>query len=61
MQLATVRYQVATYSGTIQVNCNENDEDDHVIAKAKARLTREAGGYLPFGYEYFAVDERTDC
>jgi hypothetical protein len=26
--IATVKYQVATYSGEVQVNCNENDEDE---------------------------------
>jgi hypothetical protein len=33
--IATVKYQVATYSGEVQVNCNENDEDEYIIAKAK--------------------------
>jgi len=33
--IATVKYQVATYSGVVQVNCNENDDDEYIIAKAK--------------------------
>ena len=33
--MATVKYQIATYSGEVQVNCNENDEDEYIIAKAK--------------------------
>ncbi len=59
MQTATVKYQVATYSGTIEVMCNENDENDHVIAKAKQVLKRRSGP-LPFGYQHFEVTERRD-
>ena len=55
--VATVKYQVATYSGEVQVNCNENDEDEYIIAKAKRILTR-AGGFLPFGYESWKVVDR---
>ena len=33
--IATVKYQVATYSGEVQVNCDENDEDEYIIAKAQ--------------------------
>ena len=57
--IATVRYQVATYSGEVQVNCNENDEDEHIIAKAKKIVTQKAGGSLPFGYESWKVIERS--
>jgi hypothetical protein len=48
--IATVKYQVATYSGEVQVNCDENDEDEYIIAKAKRIVTQRAGGSLPFGY-----------
>jgi len=57
--IATVKYQVATYSGEIQVNCNENDTDEHIIAKAKRIVTQRAGGSLPFGYENWKVVERS--
>ena len=56
--IATVKYQVATYSGEVQVNCNENDAEEHIIAKAKRILTQRAGGSLPFGYERWKVVER---
>lgn len=59
MQTATVEYRVATYSGTVDVMCNENDEDDHIIEKAKQILRREAGS-LPFGYQHFEVVDRHD-
>lgn len=57
--LATVKYQVATYSGEVQVNCNENDEDEYIIAKAKRIVTQGAGGQLPFGYECWKVIGRS--
>lgn len=57
--IATVKYQVATYSGEIQVICNENDEDEHIIAKARRIVTQKAGGSLPFGYESWKVVERS--
>lgn len=56
--IATVKYQVATYSGEVQVNCNENDEDEYIIAKAKRIVTQRAGS-LPFGYESWKVVERS--
>lgn len=57
--LATVKYQVATYSGTIQVNCNEDDEDEVIIAKAKSQLQKNSGGSLPYGYQSFKIVERS--
>ena len=51
--IATVKYQVATYSGEVQVNCNENDEDEVIIVKQRA------GGSLPFGYESWKVVGRS--
>jgi hypothetical protein len=57
--IATVKYTVATYQGTIQVNCHPNDEDEQVIAKAKSILRQRVGGSLPYGYESWKVIERT--
>jgi len=59
IMLATVKYQVATYSGKIKVNCNENDEDEYIIAKAKKMVTQRSGGSLPFSYESWKVVERS--
>lgn len=59
MQTATVEYQVATYSGEVKVTCDENDENDVIIAMAKRQLVRESGGVaLPFGYQRFTVVNR---
>lgn len=57
--IATVKYQIATYSGEVQVNCNENDEDERIIALAKRIVTQRAGGSLPFGYESWRVVARS--
>jgi len=57
--IATVKYQVATYSGEIKVICNENDEEEYIIAKAKRILIQRLGGSLPFGYESWKVVERS--
>ncbi len=57
--LATVKYQIATYSGTVKVNCTENDGDEYIIAKAKRIVTHKAGGSLPFGYENWKVVGRS--
>jgi len=56
---AIVYYQIATYSGQVTVYYNDpNDENEHIIAKAKAELIRKTGE-LPSGYQSFRV-ERED-
>lgn len=58
-QLATVKYQIATYSGEVQVLCNEDDDNEVIIAKAKSSLKRKSSGVpLPFGYESFKIINR---
>lgn len=55
--LATVKYQIATYSGEIKVNCDPNDDNEIIIAKAKKILRNKVGGF-PLGYESWKVVER---
>ena len=52
--LATVKYQIATYSGDVVVNCSENDSEETIIAKAKSIL-RHRVGFFPFGYQSWKV------
>lgn len=52
MQKVTVKYQVSIYIGQVEVMCNENDKNEHIIAKAR-QILRRRGGALPFGYLYF--------
>lgn len=56
--IATVKYQIATYSGEVKVNCSEDDENEYIIAKAKKLLTQRSGGSLPYGYESWNVVSR---
>lgn len=59
MQTATVRYQVATYSSTIAIACDENDDTDDIVAMVKRQLVRESGGIsLPSGYQQFTIVSR---
>lgn len=51
---ATVKYQIATYNGTVLVPCRENDEDELIIAKAKSILRRKVGSF-PLGYESWKI------
>lgn len=57
-QTATVDYQIATYEGTVDVMCDENDDEDFIIAKAKRIVTRSSGGSLPYGYESWNISSR---
>lgn len=50
-----VRYQVATYSGSIFVTVDEDDDNEIIARKAEAKLRRESGGSLPLGYRNFQV------
>lgn len=54
---AIVKYQIATYSGEIEVLCDPDDDNDVIIAKAK-RILRNRAGTFPFGYESWIVVDR---
>lgn len=54
-----VHYQIATYSGTIDVRASVDAEHDHIVACAKAELRRRGGGAaLPFGAEWFRIERQ---
>lgn len=55
--IATVKYQIATYNGEIEVNCDPGDDNEYIISVAKASLRRKAG-HFPFGYESWKVINR---
>jgi hypothetical protein len=55
--IAKVKYQVANYSGTFSVNCNKNDDDEIIIAKAKRNLRIKTGPF-PLGYQSWKVISR---
>lgn len=57
MGIATIKYQHGTYSGTVTVQCNDNDDHETLIAKAKKHLFKNAHG-LSMCYESYKVVER---
>jgi hypothetical protein len=59
-QLATVKYQIGTYSGTRCVNCDSNDDKEWICNKAKAMIKREYPISMPMYYEHYEVIERRD-
>lgn len=56
--IAAVKYQLATYTGIINVCCDENEDDEIIINRAKHLLRNRSGGSLPFGYSSFKVINR---
>jgi hypothetical protein len=57
--IATVKYQIATYSGEINVRCEEWEESEIVEKRAEALINRRNPG-LPFGYRSFKEIHRED-
>ena len=58
MITAIVQYQVATYSGTVEVTFFEEIENDEIIARAKKIVHGKSGGHWPVGYEHWKVISR---
>lgn len=60
-QIAKVAYAIGTYAGEVEVrDVDPNDENEHIIARAKQLLDRRAAG-LPFGAaSWKIVDRRED-
>ena len=58
MYIATVKYNIATYEGTIDVDYDSDSEEDEVIiAKAKQILKRKSGEF-PIGYQCWRIIKR---
>jgi len=58
---ATVKYRIGTYQGTITVNCQECEDAESIIARAKALLKKRSGGY-PLGLysESYKIVKQTE-
>ena len=54
MRQYTVRYQIATYEGEVQVSADENEEDETIIDPARKKLQTRVGS-LPFGSESWKI------
>ncbi|MEE4214232.1 MAG: hypothetical protein V2I34_04150 [Bacteroidales bacterium] len=53
MGKATVKLFIATYAGeeyVVQVECNKDDVDEIIIARAWKKLKEDEGGSLPYGH-----------
>ena len=57
-QITIVKYQIATYSGEIQVYSDENDTDEEIKATARHQLSKSSPGGLPLGYQNFEIVSR---
>ncbi len=55
MKTVKVQYQIVTYKGIQLVDCDENDDNEQIIAKAKQLLKKKAGGEFPLGYQLFTI------
>jgi hypothetical protein len=60
MKTYTVKYQVATYSGTIEVRADDDADSDQIKAMARAKLSRQSPGGLPMGYQSFKIVSSKD-
>lgn len=52
--IATVKYKIANYKGTVNVECTDNEDDNVIIAKVRKQLIDKAGP-LPMGYRKFEI------
>lgn len=60
-QVATVEYQIGTYLGLVQVDCLRDDDNDLIIARAKAKVNRLYGPTsMPMYYEHWNITDRRD-
>lgn len=56
---ATVKYQIGTYSGECAINCNSDDEDENIIARAKGKLRKMTS--MPMFHESYKIISRIEC
>lgn len=63
MGKATVKLFIATYAGeeyVVQVECNKDDVDEIIIARAWKKLKEDEGGSLPYGHRTAEIIKRCD-
>jgi len=60
MVTATVKYQYGTYSGTVTVSVDENDDNETITAMARGQLKRKGLLTLSMAYESWKVVSRED-
>jgi len=63
MGKATVKLFIATYAGeeyVVQVECDKDDVDEIIIAKAWKKIKDDEGGSLPYGHRTAEIIQRCD-
>mgnify|MGYP006283218157 FL=1 len=63
MGKATVKLFIATYAGeeyVVKVECEKDDVDEIIIAKAWKKLKDDEGGSLPYGHRTAEIIQRCD-
>jgi hypothetical protein len=55
--IATVKFKLLNYEGFVLVECDEDESDEHIIIKAKHRLTHHMGVY---GFRELTIEKKED-
>ncbi|HCC69703.1 MAG TPA: hypothetical protein DEQ09_00905 [Bacteroidales bacterium] len=63
MAKAIVKLNIATYAGeeyVVQVECDKDDVDEIIIARAWKKLKEDEGGSIPYGHRTAEIIKRCD-
>ena len=63
MAKAIVKLNIATYAGeeyVVEVECDKDDVDEIIIAKAWKKLKENEGGSIPYGHRTAEIIKRID-
>ena len=63
MAKAIVKLNIATYAGeeyVVEVECDKDDVDEIIIAKAWQKLKEDEGGSIPYGHRTAEIIKRID-
>ena len=63
MGKAVVKLNIATYAGeeyVVEVECDKNDVDEIIIARAWKKLKEDEGGSIPYGHRTAEILKRID-
>ncbi|MDT8402512.1 MAG: hypothetical protein RQ743_12525 [Bacteroidales bacterium] len=63
MAKAIVKLNIATYAGeeyVVEVECDKDDVDEIIIARAWKKLKEDEGGSIPYGHRTAEIIQRCD-
>jgi hypothetical protein len=58
--IATVKYDIGQYSGIVNVNCDSDEEDESVLARARRQVSQRYGMPLGISADMWKVIGRSD-